>query len=116
MPGHLMHSDPTTSPSVTYHPDSDPTYRSDVNWGSVKLVANSGIRIVQGGPHFVRDPVNGPPRGIGTWKRHSSNYRSWDGLLEIPLHLIVMRWVLSSVTFGLRLPVMGMPPVSRRSC
>jgi hypothetical protein len=53
------------SPSVTDHPDSDPTYRSDIDWGSVKLVANSGIRIVYGGPHFGRDPINGPPRVIG---------------------------------------------------
>ncbi len=74
------------------------------------MVANSGIRIVYGGPHYGRDPLNGPPRGIGIWKRESPNFRSWDGLLELPLHLIVTRWVLSGVTFGLRLPIMGMPP------
>lgn len=105
-----VHPDPTTSPSVTDHPDNDPTYRSNVNWGSVKVVAGSGIRIVYGGPYYGRDPVNGPEQGIGIWKRQSPSFRSWDGLLELPLHLIVTRWVLSGVTFGLRLPVMGMPP------
>ena len=105
-----IHPDPTTSPDATDHPDNDATYRSDVNWGSIKMVAHSGIQIAYGGPHYGRDPVNGPPRGIGIWKRASPHYRSWDGLLEIPLHLIVTRWVLSGVTFGLRLPIMGMPP------
>ncbi len=105
-----IHPDPTTCPDVTDHPDSDPTYRSEVNWGSVKTVASSGVQIVYGGPHYGRDPVNSPPRGIGIWKRESPNHRSWDGLLELPLHLIVTRWVFSGVTFGLRLPIMGMPP------
>ncbi|KAF7509008.1 hypothetical protein GJ744_008403 [Endocarpon pusillum] len=105
-----IHPDPTTCPEVTDHPDNDPTYRSEVNWGSVKAVASSGVQIVYGGPHYGRDPVNAPPRGIGIWKRESPNYRSWDGLLELPLHLIVTRWVLQGVTFGLRLPIMGMPP------
>lgn len=105
-----IHPDPKTHPDVTDHPDHDPTYSSEVNWGSVKKVASSGVRIVYGGPHSGRDPVNSPPRGIGIWKRVSPNYRSWDGLLELPLHLIVTRWVLSGVTFGLRLPIMGMPP------
>jgi hypothetical protein len=113
MSGPLIHRDPTTTPNITDHPDNDPTYRSDVNWGSVKTVADSGVRVVYGGPYPNRDPIKPgklPPRGIGIWKRHSPNYRSWDGLLEIPLHLIVTRWVLSGVTFGLRLPIMGMPP------
>lgn len=110
MSGPPIHPDPTTSPNPTDHPDGDPTYQSDVNWGSVKIVAHSGIKVVYGGPHYGRDPINGPPRGIGIWKRNSPNFRSWDGLLELPLHLIVTRWVLSGVTFGLRLPVMGMPP------
>jgi hypothetical protein len=110
MSGPPIHPDPTATPDVTDHPDNDPTYRSNVNWGSVKMVANSGIRIVYGGPHYGRDPPGGPPRGIGIWKQQSPNFRSWDGLLELPLHLIVTRWVLSGVTFGLRLPIMGMPP------
>ena len=110
MSGPPIHPDPTTSPNITDHPDDDPTYQSNVNWGSVKMVANSGVRIVYGGPHYGRDPVNGPPRGIGIWKRQSPNFRSWDGLLELSLHLIVTRWVLAGVTFGLRLPLMGMPP------
>ncbi len=105
-----IHPDPTTIQNVADHPDNDPTYQSNVNWGSIKMVANSGIRIVYGGPHYGRDPINGSPRGIGIWKRSSPNFRSWDGLLEIPLHLIVTRWVLSGSTFGLRLPLMGMPP------
>ena len=110
MSGPPIHPDPTTSPIVTAHPDSDPTYRSEVNWGSVRTVAKSGVQVVYGGPHCGRDPINGPPRGIGIWKRESPNFRSWDGLLELPLHLIITRWVLSGVTFGLRLPIMGMPP------
>lgn len=105
-----IHPSPTTSPDVTDHPDNDLTYRSDTNWGSVKIVAHSGVQIVYGGPHYGRDPIGRPVRGIGIWKRQSPNFRSWDGLLELPLHLIVTRWVLSGVTFGLRLPVMGMPP------
>jgi hypothetical protein len=105
-----IHADPTTNPPVTNNPDHDPVYVSNVNWGTVKLVANSGVRIVYGGPHYGRDPPGGPPRGIGIWKRNSPNHRSWDGLLEIPLHLIVTRWIIGGVTFGLRLPIMGMPP------
>jgi hypothetical protein len=110
MSGPPIHPDPTTSPAVTDHPDTDPTYESDVNWGSLKTVAKSGIRIKYGGDYATRDSILGPPKGIGIWKRGSPNHRSWDGLLEIPLHLIVTRWVLSGVTFGLRLPLMGMPP------
>jgi hypothetical protein len=105
-----VHPDPSTCPQVTDHPDTDPTYRSNVNWGSVKVAASSGIQVVYGGPHYGRDPVNGPPKGIGIWKRESPIFRSWDGLLELSLQLIITRWVLSGVTFGLRLPVMGMPP------
>ena len=105
-----IHPDPTTSPDVTDHPDNDPTYESKVNWGATKTVAKSGVEIRWAGDYYARDHIDGERRGIGIWKRHTYNYRSWDGLLEIPLHLIVTRWVLSGVTFGLRLPIMGMPP------
>jgi hypothetical protein len=110
MPGPPIHPDPTTSPDVTDHPDNDPTYKSELNWGVIKTVAKSGVRIRWAGAYSTRDLIGGAPRGIGIWKRDSPNHRSWDGLLEIPLHLIVTRWVLSGVRFGLRLPIMGMPP------
>ena len=92
------------------NPDEDPTYQSLKIWGSLKETTDAGVPIVYGGDHYGRDPEDGPKQGIGIWKRHSPNHRSWDGLLEMPLKLIVTRWVIRGIDFGLRLPYMGMPP------
>lgn len=99
------------------NPQSCPLWRAKYGpfWGSIKLVANSGIQIRYGGPNNgSRQPPNLPRRGIGIKWRGQRD--TWNGLLndEIPIHGLEFRisqfGVQTEARGTLKIPVMGMPP------